>query len=118
MHLQYIRCAAAGRERGDPGLKSSVRSKAAANPNLKTVATLGSMLPHDIAATADVDFVENAARVAGAGLQFREHEAATSRGRAAKFKQDDHETSEPVNIQKPQFDSAACIANHPLGSAH
>jgi hypothetical protein len=51
-------------------LKSSVRSKAAANPNLKTVATLGSMLPHDIAATADVDFVENAARVAGAGLQF------------------------------------------------
>jgi len=49
---------------------------------------------------------------------IREHEAATSRDRAAKFKQDEHETSEPVNIQKPQFDSAVCIANHPLGSAH
>jgi hypothetical protein len=41
-------------------------------------------------------------------------EAATSRDRAAKFKQDDHETSEPANVQKPQFDSAVCIANHPL----
>jgi hypothetical protein len=29
---------------------------------------------------------------------IREHEAATSRDRAAKFKQDDHETSEPANI--------------------
>src|ERR1700730_10028026 len=45
---------------------------------------------------------------------IREHEAATSRDRAAKFKQDQHETSEPVNIQKPQFDSAVCITNHPL----
>ena len=54
LEMTVLRCAAVGRQRADPGLKCSIRSKTAAPPNLKTAATLGLTLPNDILATANV----------------------------------------------------------------